>query len=103
MNTKFIIAAAILFATSLGANAQAGRRTLKDENARINQGTRSGSLTRTERLRLKSEERRLKKEAVRFKTNDGKVGPVEKAKLRRDEKRLDRNIRRQKHDRQVRP
>lgn len=103
MNTKFIIATAIFIVTAFGASAQAGQRTLADENARIRQGVRSGSLTKTERHRLKSEERRLRREARRFKGNDGHIGPVERKKLRRDEKRLDRNIRRQKHDRQHRP
>ena len=102
MKSKIFIAAALVIATAFSASAQSNPRSLKDENRRIRQGVHSGELTATETARLKVEEARLKAEAVRFKTNNGNVGPAEKAKLLRDEARLDRNIRRQKHDRQVR-
>lgn len=101
MKTKIFIATMILFAATFTASAQSNK-TLKDENRHIRQGVRSGELTNRETVRLKKQEAKLKREAVRAKTNDGHIGPVERRKLRRDEKRLDRNIRRQKHDGQVR-
>ncbi len=101
MKLKFIIAAAIFFATTFAATAQ-NPRSLKDENRHIRQGARSGELTAPETIRLKRQEANLKRDAIRYKTNDGSISRREKAKLLRDEKRLDRNIRRQKHDRQSR-
>jgi hypothetical protein len=101
MKSKIFIATAILLATAFTTSAQ-NNRTLRDENRHIRHGVRNGELTAGETVRLKREETRLRKEAVRFKRNDGSIGRVERAKLRRDQKRLDRNIRRQKHDRQRR-
>ncbi|MEP6673599.1 MAG: hypothetical protein ABJA78_00525 [Ferruginibacter sp.] len=101
MKAKIFIATALFIATAFTASAQ-NARSLKDENRRIRQGVKSGQLTAAETARLKAEESRLRAEAIRDKTNNGNIGPAERAKLLRDEKRLDRNIRRQKHDRQRR-
>jgi Ni/Co efflux regulator RcnB len=84
---------------ALSAAAQQGARTLTDENRKIRQGVRSKQLTRRETVQLKRQERKLRLEKRRFRANDGKIGPVERRKLRRDERKLDRNIFRQKHDR----
>lgn len=101
MKTKFLFAAIISIAF-LSVNAQSGKRSLQDENRRIRQGVKSGQLTATEAARLKTQEARLKREAIRYKRNDGVISPVERADLKRDNKKLNRNIYRQKHDRQRR-
>lgn len=101
MKTAILFAAIISIAT-LSASAQSGNRSLKDENRRIRQGVKSGQLTAAETARLKMQEARLKREAIRYKRNDGVISPIERADLRRDNKRLNRNICRQKHDRQIR-
>ncbi len=102
MKTKLFFTALFFSMMAMSANAQSGNRSLKDENRRIRQGVVSGQLTAAETARLKAEEARLKAEALRYKTNDGKIGPRERADLRRDEKRLDRKIYIQKHDAQRR-
>jgi hypothetical protein len=102
MKSKFILAFVVLLCIStINATAQ-DKRSLRDENQRIHQGVRSGELTARETARLNGQKRQLRREAVRYKANDGHIGPRERADLRRDNKRLSRNIYRQKHDRQRR-
>ena len=102
MKVKFLIPAAIGCLTIISSAALSQNRSLQDENRRIREGVRYGQLTEGETVRLKAQESKLKTEALRFKANDGRIGPVERTKLRGDEKRLDRNICRQKHDAQRR-
>ena len=83
MKTRLLIAGVLFCFISISASAQNGNRTLRYENRRIQQD-------------------HIKREAIRYKANDGRIGPRERADLRRDQKRLDRNIRHQKHDRQRR-
>ncbi|MEO7767551.1 MAG: hypothetical protein ABIS01_09000 [Ferruginibacter sp.] len=102
MKLKFIITAvALLSISAINVSAQNGR-SLRDENQHIRQGMRSGQLTHRETARLSAQKNHLRREAIRYKANDGHIGPRERADLRRDNRRLDRNIYRQKHDRQRR-
>ncbi|MBC7887933.1 MAG: hypothetical protein H7Z13_08580 [Ferruginibacter sp.] len=102
MKAKFIIVAtALLSVSAINASAQ-NNRSLQDENQRIHQGVMSGQLTAGETARLHAQKAQLRREAIRYKTNDGKIGPRERADLKRDNRRLSKNICRQKHDRQKR-
>ncbi|MFT3681823.1 MAG: hypothetical protein QM791_16240 [Ferruginibacter sp.] len=100
MKYKFLIAALTLFIAGTAA-AQNGPG-LKDENRRIRQGVVNGQLTPAETVRLKTQERRLREEAIRYKMNDGHISACERRDLRRDNRRLNRQIFIQKHDRQRR-
>ena len=102
MKTRLLIAGVLFCFISISASAQNDNRTLRDENRRIKKGIANGQLTRPEAARLKAQQGHIKREAIRYKANDGRIGPRERADLRRDQKRLDRNIRHQKHDRQRR-
>jgi hypothetical protein len=102
MKPVVVLAAAAICFMSLNASAQQRPRTLKDENRHIRKGVKSGELTGRETVQLKRQEQKLRKEKARFEANDGTLSRREKGKLLRDEKKLDRNIRRQKHDRQKR-
>lgn len=86
---------------SINASAQ-NNRSLRDENRRIHQGVVSGQLTALEAARLNAQKAQLRREAIRYKRNDGRIGACERADLRRDNRRLSKNIFRQKHDRQRR-
>ena len=102
MNTKLIIALVALFSIStINASAQKNPG-LRDENRRIHQGVNNGELTRLEAARLNVQKEQLRNEAIRYKTNDGRIGKCERADLRRDNRGLSKNIYRQKHDRQRR-
>ena len=101
MKSKFILAFTVLISIcTISASAQ--NRSLRDENRHIRQGVKSGQLTDRETAKLEREKSQLRREAIRYKANDGHIGPRERADLRRDNRRLDRNIFRQKHDRQRR-
>ncbi len=102
MKTKLIIAfVALLSISVINASAQKNRG-LHDENQQIQQGIQSGQLTGKEIAMLQTEKNRLKAETRRYKRNDGHIDQRERADLRRDNRRLNNNICRQKNDRQRR-
>ncbi len=72
------------------------------QHHRIEQGVRSGELTRREAARATAQQRHIRAEERRYRA-DGNLGPVERADLRRDQARASRGIHRQKHDAQDRP
>ncbi len=76
--------------------------TLKNDNRRIRQGVRSGELTNAEVVKLKKQERDIRKDKKEAR-QDGVVTPAERKEIRSDKRKLSRDIYRQKHDGQVRP
>ena len=84
------------------ANTPVINRRLDEQRERINQGIRSGELTRREADRLESQEARIRTN-LRYDRLDGHVGPCERAQLERELNRTSRNIYRDKHNRYVRP
>jgi hypothetical protein len=102
MKSNRTITAIVFFSIiTISATAQ-DNHSLLDESKRIRQGVVSGQLTGPEAARLKIDEARLRTEAIRYKTNDGRICRAELADLRRGNRRLSRNIFIQKHDRQRR-
>jgi hypothetical protein len=89
--------------TLAGILPAASFRTQQNEQRqRINQGLRSGELTRQEALRLYGRQAILDREAIKD-LHDGRgLTPMERRKLNGMQNRLSRSIYRQKHDRQVR-
>jgi hypothetical protein len=102
MKPTFILASIAFFSIVIGSATAQGNPGLRDESRRIRRGVVSGQLTPAEAIRLNEQKRALRAEALRYKLNDGRIGPLERADLRRDNHRLNRNICRQKHDRQRR-
>ena len=68
-----------------------------NQKVRIKQGVRSGELTRGETRRLTTQQVKVRRDAVKAKS-DGKVTPRERAKLKRDLNRSSRTISRLKHN-----
>ena len=102
MKAIFILAiTALLSISAINASAQ-NNRSLQDERQRIHQGVQSGELTRVEAARLNTQKADLRNEAILYKANDAHIGPRERADLRRDNRKLNRNICHQKHDMQRR-
>ena len=102
MKTRFLIAVASLLSLSAFDASAQNNRSLRDESQRIHQGVKSGELTASEAARLNNQKAQLRNEAIRYKANDGRIGPRERDDLRIDNRRLSKNICRQKHDRQRR-
>jgi hypothetical protein len=71
------------------------------EQERINQGIRSGQLTRSEARRLEAEQARIRVDE-RFARANGNISPKERARLDKELAHASRDIYRQKHDNQQR-
>jgi hypothetical protein len=73
-----------------------------NQHERIEQGVKSGELTRGETRRLQAEQRQIRREERQYKS-DGTLTRGERKDLQRDLNHASRDIYRQKHDAQVRP
>lgn len=102
--TSLIIAA--VFVLGLSAVAMAGPRGINSreyrEQQRINQGIRSGELTRREAVRLEEGMARIRTDERFARMTGGGISPREHARLERELNRESRGIYRQKHDGQER-
>jgi len=100
---SFLVAA--LFILGASTVSMAGPRGINSrqhrEQQRINQGIRSGELTRHEARRLEAGLLRIRREERRA-TSDGYLSPRERARLHRELNRESRAIYRQTHDGQDR-
>jgi len=96
-----VVAAGTLgFAVSAAATVD-GRQAR--QHARIVDGRQSGELTRRESVALAHQQARIRREEALYRATGGGIGPLERADLRRDQRRASRAIWRQKHDGQTRP
>lgn len=71
------------------------------QNERINQGIRSGELTRNETHHLRNDERQIRNQKLRDKSS-GHVTYAERRQLRHEENKASRAIYRDKHNDRVR-
>ncbi len=94
-----ILFAALTFATPVFAQTATPNldRRIANQEARIEQGVRSGSLTRREAARLRKDEAALRRH-LEIARSDGVVTKRERAALQREADRMDRRIARQKHN-----
>jgi len=103
MKTKKIFGAVVIAALAFTSAAQAQTHTpvinheQRKIERRINQGVRSGELTRTEARHLRRADMRLEREK-RLAMADGKMTYAERRHIRRQERRLARAINRDEHN-----
>lgn len=93
-------------AAALGASAFAGPTIVQRQHrqqARINQGVRSGELTRREAAELRAKEARLNRQIQRDRVDGGGLTAKERNKIDKLQDALSREITREKHDGQSRP
>lgn len=99
----FIAAAFVL---GVSAVSMAGPRGINHreyrEQQRINQGIRSGELTRREATRLEEGMAKIRTDERFARMSGGGISPRERARLEREMNRESRGIYRQKHDGQDR-
>jgi len=98
--TKAILGG-ILTAVLLAGAAKAGEvdRRENREQARIDQGVKSGQLTPAETARLEKHQAKINSQIARDRAaNGGKLTAAEKAKINREEDRQSRRIARMKHN-----
>ena len=104
---KIIIIAAALFCIGLVNKLSAQQATPMvtgkqiKQQARIQEGKRSGELTRKETARLQMQQAKIRHDKRKAKS-DGVVTPAERRKLRAEQRRANRTIYRQKHDAETR-
>ncbi len=100
MKTKLILPLILLLTVAaVSVNGQAIRKQSRNERARIAQGSRSGELTKAERVRLAGEQKEIRKDVRAAKTDDGHVGPRERKQIKREQRKASRHIYRAKHNR----
>ena len=98
-------ASAVLTAMPVAASAapwQPIRQREADLDHRIDQGVRSGELTRREAARLREQFYDIQRLEARYRRTDGRLTPGERADLDRRYDRLSDHIYAEKHDGQVR-
>lgn len=101
MFTKALISTALLAAlvAPLAASAGEVENRIDNQQARINQGVRNGSLTYGEYHRLDNGLDRIQTERNRdLRRNDGRLTPAEYRSLNRQENRLSDRISYDKHN-----
>lgn len=99
---KGILIAAFCFASISLATAQRSpgiNHSQKHQTMRINQGVRSGELTRTETRRLVKEQKHVQHEK-RLAKADGKITRRERNHIRHEQRVANRDIYRQKNNNQ---
>ena len=74
----------------------------KRQQKRINQGVKSGALTKGEAARLEKQQAKIKNDEAAAKA-DGKVTPQERRKLTREQNAASRKIYRKKHNAKTQP
>lgn len=67
------------------------------QKQRVKQGVKTGELTKKEARRLGAEQRKIKRDESKAKS-DGTVTPAERKKLTREQNRANRDIARKKHN-----
>ncbi len=97
---KIALFAAVL---SLGLHAQTVAKREVNQQARINEGVRSGTLTKAEAARLNAQQAALRKEVRRDRIDGGGLSTAERAQINRQQNRQSTKIVRQKADGQTRP
>lgn len=98
---RFILMFVAIAAFSFYADAQTTKKKVitkqVNQNARINQGVRSGELTKDETHRLRSQQRNINQTKKAAKA-DGKVTAKERAVIKHKQTKASANIARKKHN-----
>lgn len=96
MKSKIIFSAILMALVINNADAQTVRRA-RNQHQRIQQGVRSGELTRAEAVNLRTDQKEIRQEVKEAKA-DGVVTPDERKEVRQDQRQESRKIFRKKHN-----
>jgi len=92
LNALLLVAIATLSAASFGQDKQSINTRLKNQNARINQGVRTGELTRNEARVVRTDDRLIHREEHLDRTTD--KGHLTKSERNSLQKQLNNNSKR---------
>jgi hypothetical protein len=102
---KAVLILTILLIGTSGLYAQSSTKIIKKKHIqqlkKIENGIKSGEITKVETKKLIKQERKLSKLNKKAKA-DGFISPKEKSKLKKEAKKLDNEIYKEKHDKQKR-
>jgi hypothetical protein len=94
-----VLCAALAPMTSMAAPRQTVNQRLENQQDRINQGIKSGELTRKEAGNLEAKDARIKNnERFDKKQDNGKLTPAQRASLNKQLNKSSRNIYKDKHN-----
>ncbi|MBY0507217.1 MAG: hypothetical protein K2X03_25100 [Bryobacteraceae bacterium] len=93
----------IFLAVTLGLSAQTIGQREVNQQARINQGVKNGTLTAPEAARLNANQSRIRRQVRRDRADGNGLSRGERKQLRHEQNRQSRRIARQKSDGQTRP
>lgn len=96
MKTRLIFTAIVMALAISNADAQIVKHG-RNQHQRINQGVRSGELTKAEAVNLRHDQKEIRQEAKAAKA-DGVVTKDERKDIRQDQKQESRKIFRKKHN-----
>jgi hypothetical protein len=96
-----VLSSVFLAGTMSFVEAATVNQRQRNQQQRIDQGIRSGELTRHEVKRLEREQTHIRHDEARAKS-DGVFTPKERARIQREQNRASADIYRQKHDNQDR-
>src|SRR3954447_3934511 len=99
--TLAALCALAIVSTTFGADPGVNTRQ-RNQRKRINEGVRSGELTRDEAVNLRQEQRAIRTEKRAYRS-DGKVTAAERKDLHQDLNDASKDIYQQKHDSDTRP
>jgi hypothetical protein len=99
MKSVMVTLLVVLSAGSVLSQTQTPRvdRRERRQQARIQEGVKSGELTGKEAKQLEAQQRKIQKEKMQAKA-DGTLSPAERMKLNREQNRANRKIFRKKHN-----
>jgi len=97
---RMILISVLACGTMLAADRPAKRQV--KQQARINEGVKSGELTKREATKLQVEKAKLHKEIKQDRKDGPGLTPAERAKIEAKQDKLSRDIAREKHDAQTR-
>ena len=92
----------VTFAHPLVAGAQVVKERQENQQDRIDQGVKSGQLTKKETMKLEAEQAKIQKKKRRYKKSGGTVTPKEKADIMSDQDKASKHIYKEKHGAQTR-
>jgi hypothetical protein len=94
-----VLCAALAPVTSMAAAQQTANQRLENQHDRINQGIKSGELTRKEAGHLEAKDARIKNnERFDRRKDNGKLRPAQRASLNKQLNHASRDIYRDKHN-----
>ena len=91
-----------MFVVSGAAFADQAKKREKRQQQRINEGVKSGELTKKETLKIEKKEAQLHREIKKDRKDGGGLTPKERAKIDAKQDKLSKKIYKQKHDDQKR-